>query len=297
MLLSMTGFSSRVFSEQLPGAGRVSLAIEMKAINSRFFEAVCKLPNILSSLEVRIINNLQKKLIRGRVYLNVRFAEDNEALESIVPSLKNVEGYLAAVETIKKTCNVSGDLTMRDIFLLPNIFVQAKNSLREEEEDIVLALVNHAADELMKTRLEEGATLVADFKARFALCAERIVAITGLFEKIMVTLKNQIDSKLAEYEEKANDQLKIQLDDLYSTLNKSDIHEEITRFKSHLTSVYALLETDLQEKGKRLDFILQELLRETNTIMAKCSNFDISSFGVDIKVELEKAREQVQNIM
>lgn len=296
-LLSMTGFCSRVLNGQLGAAGKVSLAIEMKAINSRFFEVVCKLPTILNALEVRIINMLQKKLIRGRVYLNVRFAEDNDVLDSMVPSRKALDNYIAAAKFLKENYGISGDLSARDVFSLPNVFVQAKDALQEDEEQLILELINKAADELTKTRLEEGSTLVADFTARFVLCAERIEKIAVLFEQVMLSLKQQIDAKLLEYEQKANDQVKIQLDDLYSTLNKSDIHEEITRFKSHLASVYALLEAQQLEKGKRLDFILQELLRETNTIMAKCSNFDISSFGVDIKVELEKAREQVQNIM
>ena len=110
------------------------------------------------------------------------------------------------------------------------------------------------------------------------------------------TVKNNIAEKIALVE-KGDELAKLQLEDLYGVLNKIDVHEEITRFQSHLKSIDSLFANERREKGKRLDFILQELLRETNTTMAKCSNYDISSMCVDIKVELEKAREQVQNIV
>ena len=297
MLYSMTGFASELVTVEVPGTGRVCLAIEIKTINARFFEAVCKLPNVLSALEVKLINVLQKKLLRGRVYLTVKFGEDNEAFESLEPSLKNVQAYLSASKAISKTYGIPGELTVRDLFALPNIFVSTKTELGDEHEQLVVSQVERVADKLMRTRAEEGATLRKDFDLRFELCRRSIERIVGLFETLMANLKIAVDAKLAAYQADPNDQLKIQLDDLYSTLNKSDIQEEITRFKSHLLAVENLLANDQVEKGKRLDFILQELLRETNTIMAKCSNYDISSVGVDIKVELEKAREQVQNII
>ena len=84
---------------------------------------------------------------------------------------------------------------------------------------------------------------------------------------------------------------------MYSTLNKIDVNEEIIRFESHLKNLESLLESKQVEKGKRFDFILQELMRETNTISAKCSNYEINSQAIDIKVELEKIREQVQNVL
>ena len=297
MLYSMTGFGSELVTVEVSGMGRVCLAIEIKTINSRFFEAVCKLPNVLSALEVKLINVLQKKLLRGRVYLTVKFGEDNEAFENLEPSLKNVQAYLLAAKTISDAHGIPSELTVRDLFMLPNIFVSSKTALNEEHEQLIISLVDRVAAKVMQTRAEEGTTLRKDFNTRFGVCRTSVVRIKGLFETIMANLKLAVDEKLVQCQAEPSDQLKIQLDDLYSTLNKCDIHEEITRFNSHLTAVEALLAHEQIEKGKRLDFILQELLRETNTIMAKCTNYDISSVGVDIKVELEKAREQVQNII
>lgn len=293
----MTGFGSDLVTVEVPGVGRVCLAIEIKTINARFFEAVCKLPNVLSSLEPKLISVLQRILLRGRVYLTVKFGEDNEAFESLEPSLKNVQAYLSAAKAISQAHGIAGELSVRDLFMLPNIFVSNRISLDEEHAQLVISLIEGVAQAVMKTRAEEGAALRKDFDLRFSVCRSSIVRINSLFEALMINLKQAVDAKLAAYQAEPNDQTKVQLDDLYSTLNKSDIQEEITRFNSHLSAAENLLANDVVEKGKRLDFILQELLRETNTIMAKCTNYDISSVGVDIKVELEKAREQVQNII
>ena len=112
----------------------------------------------------------------------------------------------------------------------------------------------------------------------------------------MTDYKKRVDETLPKAQG-GDEQAQAKLEDLYAMLNKIDVSEEITRFHSHLKAVQELLAADKLEKGKRFDFTIQELLRETNTTAAKCSSFAISSKAVDIKVALEKAREQVQNIL
>jgi uncharacterized protein (TIGR00255 family) len=296
VLLSMTGFSSRLASLKLPKFGKLSVFIEMKTVNSRFFESTCRLPNSLSFLEIMIVNALQKKLVRGRLYLSIRFSDENEAFENISPSLKLIEGYTKAIKDVKKSCKVSGDLSVQDLFQLPNAFVFKVNELNKKEELLILNEVKKSSDMLMDTRKEEGDYLEKDLKQRFAKCGKQIEAIKKHFDSLMKSVKKDIDGAMVSI--KSGDQsIQPRLDELYTLLNKIDIHEEIVRFKSHLKSINTLFKTKQIEKGRRFDFILQELLREINTIMSKCSNFEISSAGVDVKVELEKAREQVQNVL
>jgi uncharacterized protein (TIGR00255 family) len=291
----MTGFASKTASLHFAEAGDVTLAVELKSINSRFFEVVSKLPSMLSSLEVKIIQQLQHKLLRGRVYLTVRFVEDGDNVGSAVLSGKAVEDYLGIAKTIKEKYNVAGELTLHDLLSLPNVFVTTRQELTKETEAVVLDFIDKIADGLLKTRQEEGAQLEKDLRKRFAICGDQMTKIQKEAYVCMDRLKKDIETK-REHEE-GDELAKLQLVDAYVLLNKIDVHEEITRFESHLKSVETLLESTQTDKGKRLDFILQELLRETNTTMAKCSNFDISSCCVNIKVELEKAREQVQNIV
>ena len=296
VLVSMTGFASKNAILHLPDIGKAALFIEIKTINSRFFETQCRLPSSLNALEVKIINLLQKKLLRGRVFLTVRFGEENESFEEVVPSLKNVKAYLEAAATLKKKYKIVGELTIADLFQLPNIFVSMQSSMTVKAEKALLEMVEDVAQMVVKTRQEEGKKLQKDLQDIFLTCSKKIEEIRKFSDKLLESIKKEIERNILLVEQQ-NEPAKLKLEDLYATLNKADIHEEITRFKSHLASVATVLKNKEFDKGKRLDFILQELLRETNTIMAKCSHFDISSTGVDIKVELEKAREQVQNII
>lgn len=296
MLLSMTGFSTVTTMIDLKSAGRVSLAIEVKAVNSRFFESVCKLPSLLSTLEVSINSILQRSLLRGRVYLTIRLGRENEAFESIALSERALQGYVAAAQAIKEKFGVQGELTLHDLMQLPNVFVAERSELSLEEEAAVLDLIKKAAEKLNATRREEGNTLQQDIDMRLQLCSKKVEEIKLAFEQLMVEQKKLIVQYL-EPAQSGDEQAKANLESAYSVLNKIDINEEVTRFKSHLNSVQSFLNIEQAEKGKRLDFILQELMREVNTMMAKCSNYQISSAAVDIKVELEKIREQIQNIV
>ncbi len=296
MLLSMTGFGSGTIVINTR-AGKLSLVVEMKTINSRYFEATCKLPITLSSLEVKILNLLQVSLGRGRLYLIARFAEDSEIFENVSPSLKVIEQYVAAANLIKKKFNLSGDLSVTDVLGLPNVFELGKSEFTAEEEKEILAGMQKVAAQLTQMRAQEGARLQVDLEQRFAVCALKIADIKVYFEQVMQEQKDLVDKQLI-LSQGGDEQAKHQLDELYATLNKMDIHEEITRFNSHLVSVRELLkDVKHHDKGKRFDFIFQELLREVNTLMAKCAHYTISSLSVDIKVELEKAREQIQNIV
>lgn len=295
MLLSMTGFASKTASLHFAEAGDVTLAVELKSINSRFFEVVSKLPSMFNALEVKIIQQLQHKLLRGRVYLTVKFVEDGDSFENVVLSTKAVEDYLEISKKIKKNYNIAGELTLHDLLSLPNVFVTTRPNLTQKTEKLILGFIETVADDLLKTREEEGAQLEKDLRKRFKICGQEMAKIQKEAILCIERLKKDIEQK--RQHEEGDELARLQLEDAYILLNKIDVHEEITRFESHLKSVEVLLESTQTDKGKRLDFILQELLRETNTTMAKCSNFDISSHCVNIKVELEKAREQVQNIV
>ena len=292
----MTGYANGTIALQTKN-GDFALEIEIKTINSRYYEALCKLPPSFSFLEIKMVNLLQEKLIRGRTYLTLRFGEGNEAFEALIPSMKIVEGYINASKAIKDKFTLQGELTMMDIMTLPNVFVQQKSELSESEQEKFFVGLNELIDKLVKNREAEGLRLEKDLESRFESCGKKIVEIEKSFKLAVDAQKNLIDEQL-KLTQNGDDLAKKQLEDLMVGLNKMDIQEEITRFNSHLKSVRNIFaDKSVLEKGKHLDFILQELLREINTLMAKCPNFNISSLGVDVKVELEKAREQIQNIV
>ncbi len=292
----MTGFGAKNVSVPIAKSGKVLVSLEMKSINSRFFECVCKMPSFLMPLEIKIIKSLKSKLFRGRVYFNLRISEDTDTLEKIIPALKLVEGYIKAIKTIKKKFNLKGDLNISDVLNFRDVFVSDKKQVSKKMEQLILKAVDQVCDNLLKSRAIEGKNLQKDLEKRFSICSEKITKINSLFSKLMKKYTSEIQSYLA-VQENGTESDKLKLDELYSVINKIDIHEEITRFNSHLKNIKKVLKEKTPEKGKRIDFILQEILRESNTILAKCSSFDISALAVDIKVELEKAREQAQNIV
>ena len=297
MFLSMTGFGSKTVVLPISKEQEASLSVEIKTINSRFFEAVNKLPSFLSPFEIKIIQLLKEKLVRGRVYLTVRVVEEFGSLDKVTPSLKLLDEYVKAIKIIKKKFKISGDWTVSDVLRLPNVFISQKEEVSSKVADSVLKVIVQVADQVCRSRQLEGKILQKDLEKRFLNCSEKIEQIRQLFKKFIKKQKDEIKTVLALQQKKEDTQLMHRLDDLYSVLDKIDVHEEITRFNSHLENIIRVIKDKTTEKGKRIDFILQELVRESNTILAKCSNFEISSIAVDIKVELEKAREQSQNIV
>ncbi len=296
MLFSMTGYSNGTTVLHTK-SGEFSVELELKTINTRYFEALCKLPASFSFLELKIVNLLQEKLIRGRTYLTVRFTEGNEVFDAVIPSLKVIEGYVKAADLIKKKFGLTGTLELAELMQFPNVFVQQKSELTDAEQKEFFDGLALLIEKLTKTRAEEGRRLQTDLEGRFALCAKRIAEIEKNFNVAIAEHKKLVDAQL-KLTQGGDEFAKKQAEDLLMSLNKMDIHEEITRFNSHLKSVKDVFADKAGlEKGKRLDFIMQELLREINTLMAKCPTFEVSSLSVDVKVELEKAREQVQNIV
>lgn len=291
----MTGFSSLSEQVDVPGIGPTTIVIELKTLNSRFFEVVAKLPSCLSSLEVPFTNVLQEKLIRGRIYINVRFDEKQGGLELIVPSFKTIDQYVSAVKVIQEKYKFSGTLTIQDVIRLPNALVAQQGELDQKLAEILQGLVAKSAEAVMRIRTQEGNRLEKDFEKIFKLCGDKIKDIEKIFNQVIEQHKETLRQALAAnpHPEQPNQHI----EELQATLKKIDIHEEIIRFKSHLESIPVVLKASGIEKGKRLDFILQELLRESNTMMAKCPAYQISAICIDIKVELEKAREQIQNIV
>lgn len=296
MILSMTGFSSKTSSIGLKGREEISLAIEMKSVNARFFETTVKLPPSLSALEIPIINLLKQNLLRGRVFLSVRLTGDSGVFATVVPMLQVVKGYIDASEKIKDLYNVSGKLDLADLSVLPDVFILEREPVGKKIEQAILCAIDDGVKELIAVRSIEGKHLLVDLEKRFEHCSDHMKSIKQDFSIFMQEQKTKI-KKILSKAKSGDSQSEIKLNELYELVNKIDIHEEIVRFQSHLKAVKKLLKDKAFEKGRRLDFMLQELGRETNTIAAKCSHFAISTLAVDIKVELEKVREQIQNIV
>ncbi len=297
MIQSMTGFATKNFILDVDSETKVNVTISIKALNSRFFEATCKLPYALNHLEHDFIKILKEHLHRGHIYLIIHMSNQNLLKGTIEPAVPVIQGYIDAIHKIKTEFAVEGEFTIHDLLQIPSIFNIEEKDLHQSSVRRILTVACELIVEVIAARKKEGAALQIDLEQRIVIMQQEIDSIETASEVLMENRKTMINQELnsLDLQESEGNDIRKQL--LYASLDKIDIHEEIIRFKSHLSNLLALLSGTGVEKGKRIDFTLQELGREINTIAAKCSDVSISSMAINIKVELEKAREQAQNIL
>lgn len=292
----MTGFANHAVMLLEQENEQCVLDIEIKTFNSRFFEATCKLPAALSAQEGEVLTKLKDKLFRGRVYCTVRILGVGSLFERVTVSPLRVREYVRASEQLKEQFKFSGDLTIQDIMALPNVFTSDRTLLSDEVIMRFFEGIDAAIAMTVESREREGAFLRRDIMQRFDAMHTLIGHIEEKFSRLMATQRGE----LAMVKQKSHDgdiEATALLNERYVSLDKLDVHEEIVRFRAHLDAVRQLFSGNGVEKGRKLDFILQELMREINTIMSKSANYELSAHAVDVKVELEKVREQAQNIV
>ena len=302
----MTGFATSTAEITLPNEETVILSLNMKSLNSRFFEASCKLPSLLSNLEIPIQKMLKKKLHRGHVFLHIKVVNSEILKEAVTPSIHTINNYLNAINIIQKEFNLTDQVTLDQILRLPNALQTNESQLDKTTEQSILDLVLQLAESLSETQKKEGSMLEKDIREQLELMRNKTSIIKNLSLDSIELKKNELKKILSSLTifdqaegEKSDEQclLETKKTTLLYEIEKIDINEEIVRFNSHLKSITDQLSAQQATKGKKLDFTIQELNREINTIASKCSNVEISSLVIDIKSELEKAREQAQNII
>lgn len=296
MIRSMTGFTNKSVMLSLRDL-KVPLSLSLKSLNSRYFDANCKLPYPVNNLETEFIRLFKEKLLRGSVTFTVHIGNPNAFKGTIEPSIPTLKNYFSALETIQKTFAVEGTLSIANVLMLPNIFVTEEIELDEQTKKIIFSVTNQMVDELIQIQTNEGAALAKDIQERIGIITQEIEGIEKAFVQVIAQQKQKINVAISELEKDSSKFADAQKDSLYAILDKLDVHEEIVRFKNHLKNLLSFLSLKEIEKGKRIDFTLQELSREINTITAKCADSTISAHAINIKVELEKAREQTQNIV
>ena len=298
MIQSMTGFATKIVTITSPNAQeKAHITIVIKALNSRFFDTTCKLHYALSSLENTIITKAKKSLHRGHVYVTMYITNANALRGSVQASLATVSSYLESINKIRELYDIKEPVTLSHILQLPNIFSVEETEISESIATTIYAAIDELLNSVIKDRIQEGAALKKDLEQRVAIMEQEIKQIAIDAEAILKRQKDKVHATLKEIEADENILAQAQKSALYTMLDKLDLHEEIVRFKSHLENLKEQLVSKEVELGKRIDFILQELAREINTISAKCSDSAISKHAINVKVELEKAREQTQNIV
>ena len=292
----MTGFASLTHEDD-----RATLGVTVRAVNHRFLDIQLRVPQSLGDLEPRVRALLQKRLARGRVELAISLQLRSAGVPSVELNEDFANALAAAIERARERGLVTGSLTPGDLLRLPQAItvrdrpMETDPALEAQLGSSVEAAVEQALADLDAMRVREGEHLHADLDGRRQLLADMIERLRDAAEDGRVVVEARLHERIAEISAELPVDQAMLAQEVVRAAARSDITEEVTRFRGHLAHWTAL--TDSPEPcGRKLDFLLQEMNREINTIGAKADGLRISELIINAKAELEKMREQVQNV-
>jgi uncharacterized protein (TIGR00255 family) len=292
MVRSMTGFGRGMTRE---GTSR-SFIIEIKSVNHRYFDLNIKIPRNLLSLENKIRETIKAKINRGKVdvFINQSIYENDDV--EVYFNEKLADSYLACLKKIKDRYEVIDDISVSLIAKFPDVITAEKKE--ENLEEIWSNLrepLNEAIDSLIKMRENEGTKLREDIIVKCTAIGELVSQIEEKSPLVVEDYKNKLNSRIAELLNTSEvDETRIAME-VALFADKAAIDEEIVRLKSHIAQLKQTLDKD-EPIGRKLDFIVQEMNRETNTISSKANDLGILNLTINVKNYIEKIREQIQNI-
>ncbi len=287
---SMTGFGRARLERE-----NRTYNIEIKSVNHRYNDITVKMPKGISYLEEKVKKEISSKISRGKVDIYITFDNNSSEGKNIKINKEIASIYIKELKTLAKENNIKEDISVTEIFKFPDV-LSIENV--EDEELIwseLYTCLDNAITSLMEMRKREGNKIKEDLEKRIEKISEKVDEIstysTRLVEEYVVKLETRI-KEILNTDVVDKDRL---AQEIVIYADKCSVEEEITRLKSHIIQFKELINMDTPI-GKKIDFLIQEMNRETNTIGSKSGNLLITNLVIDIKTELEDIREQVQNI-
>ena len=291
MIKSMTGYGRAV--ETVNGR---EFTIELRSVNNRYLDCSVRLPRILSFAEDSVKQAVKASVSRGKVDVFISVHSETAADVKITLNTAVVEGYVAAMKQMVNDYGVKDDISVSTLSRMNDVFTVEKSEVDEEQllSDL-LGVVNAALRNYDAMRTAEGKALENDLRSRGNTIAELVSQVEAGNAQTVSDYRTRLENKLKEVlANTAIDESRI-LTEAAIFADKVAVDEETVRLRSHLEQMNQMLTTG-GAIGRKLDFLLQEMNRESNTIGSKCSDVRLARIVVDIKAELEKIREQTQNI-
>jgi len=290
---SMTGFGRGAASGK-----NFTVGVDIKTVNNRFLDVHMRAGAELAALENEIKRRISARLSRGRVDVNLMLERTGEVAYELNRPL--IAGFIGALRTMQQEFNVAGEPDINVLARIPGAMQPARDGLDEKMIAGIAQATDEALDELEQMRQREGEALALEMHARLDEIMRHVPLIEAGANNLVDAYRARLQKKIVDMLARDGNQL-IEIDgarlaqEVAYLADRSDISEEITRLKSHLAQFRETLDAD-GEAGKRLDFLLQELNREANTVLSKSIDLQIKDAALAIKAEVEKLREQVQNV-
>ena len=292
MIRSMTGF----------GHGEVSndknqkVTVEMKSVNHRYCDISLKLPKKLAMFEANIRNIMKEYASRGKIDIYVSYEDLSETAVSLHYNQAMAEEYMQVFKKMQEDFNIETKITEEALAKYPEV-VTIEEVQQDEEVwwELLEAALRQAAEKFVETRTIEGANLKRDLLGKLDQMAADVAFIEERSPQIIAEYRSKLEEKVKEFlEDSTIEENRIAAEvTLYA--DKIAVDEEIVRLQSHISSMTDVLESD-ESIGRKLDFMAQEMNREANTILSKSSDVDLADHAIELKTNVEKVREQIQNI-
>ena len=290
-MLSMTGYGKGEYKE-----GGIELTCEIKTVNNRYLDVSVKAPRIFTAYEDVIRTLVREKLTRGHADVFVSCKDKRERPAALVPDMQLAASYVAAATALKAAFPaLADDVTLTSVLRFPDVLKQDEQAAADEE--LLTALkkaLSEALDNLNRMRRTEGEKLKADMLSRMDSIEARAKEIAARAPKVAEEYRKKLEERVREYLKDANADEGRLLTEVAVFADKSNIDEELTRLFSHISQFRSICEEGIV--GRKLDFLVQEFNREANTTCSKSNDIEITRTGLALKNEIEKVREQVQNL-
>jgi uncharacterized protein (TIGR00255 family) len=290
MIYSMTGYGRGV-----AGNDKVTFETEIKSVNSRYLDVFFRLPSSLQSKEYELREQIKNKIKRGKITLLFQIKNNESSIDIPPVDKEKLKTFLSFIKDVKKTAKINEKVKIEHLLAFKELFIPGQHEFTEEEFDLVKESLDKALDELLVMKSKEGGELSKDLSKRINNIEDKIVVIENEFRNSVNEHFNSLKERIKTLIENASeygDRLELEL---ALIADKADITEECVRLKSHLKFFLESMKNE-KEPGRKLNFICQEMNREANTISSKSVSTVITHNSVLIKEEIERIREQIQNI-
>ena len=291
MIASMTGYGRAELVEE-----SIKATVEISSVNNRFCDIQFRLPKHLSPLESKLKETILSTITRGKINFTLNWEEASPVASYVKLNDEVADVYFNIMTQLKQRYNLSADIRMDHFLSLPDLVkVEKEEPDLNKAWEIVFKITSQALEEFNQMRKAEGAKLAQDLSERVARLEETISQIKTQAPRSIDNYRNKLKSRIKELVESSQvDEHRIELE-VALMAERCDVTEECVRFRSHNHQFLSALKEDVPV-GKRLTFLLQEMNREANTIGSKAADVEISQKVIFLKEEIEKIREQVQNI-
>ncbi|MBL8006115.1 MAG: YicC family protein [Ignavibacteria bacterium] len=292
MIVSMTGFgkSEGTFEKK-------KYSIEIRSVNSRFCEISFKYPRYLAGKDFELKEVVRKKITRGKLNINLNIEGENNSIPGLNIDEEQIKEYYLLLKKINGIINSDSEIKLEHILSFSNLFTgDVNDDVKEPEFRFICGLLNKALDDLIKMKIKEGDSLKKDILDRIKFIDKESAVIAKMSKQKLSSERERISEKVGSIvsDKKILDENRLEIE-IILLAEKIDITEEVIRLKSHTKYFYEYAKSD-ELAGRRLNFLIQEINREINTIASKSLDAGISQKASVLKEELEKIREQLQNV-